>query len=117
MQTTTLKTSGVAPDARVIRILRPPARNRPQRRRVAPFAAVYKPPSKWTVVAAFIFAVVLHAGAVVWVEMQQEKAPVEVGAPVPIHSVEVTFEAGAGTGTAAAAGGRISAAWRSARAC
>jgi len=55
-------------------------------------AAVYKSPSKWTVVAAFILAVVLHAGAVMWVEM----SPVEVGAPIPIHSVrKVTFETGA----------------------
>jgi len=54
---------------------------------------VYKSPSKWTVVAAFIVAVALHAGAVMWVEMPQEKPPVEVGAPAPIHSVEkVTFE-------------------------
>jgi len=54
---------------------------------------VYKSPSKWTVVAAFIVAVALHAGAVMWVEMPQEKPPVEVGAPAPIHSVDkVTFE-------------------------
>jgi hypothetical protein len=49
---------------------------------------VYKPPSKWTVVVAFILAVVLFAGAFVWVEMQQEKPAVGVDAPVPIHSVE-----------------------------
>ena len=34
---------------------------------------MYKSPSKWTVVAAFIVAVALHAGAVMWVEMPQEK--------------------------------------------
>jgi hypothetical protein len=51
-------------------------------------ATVYKPANKWTIVAAFIVAVVLLAGAVVWVEMQQEKPPVQVGGPVPIHSVE-----------------------------
>ena len=51
-------------------------------------ATVYKPASKWTIVAAFIVAVVLLAGAVVWVEMQQEKPPVQVGRPVAIHSVE-----------------------------
>jgi hypothetical protein len=55
---------------------------------VVPPAAVYKAPSKWTVVAAFILSLVLHAGAVVLVEMQQEKPPVEVGAPVAVHSVE-----------------------------
>jgi hypothetical protein len=49
---------------------------------------VYKPANKWIIVAAFIVAVVLLAGAVVWVEMQQEKPPVQVGGPVPIHSVE-----------------------------
>ena len=51
-------------------------------------ATVYKPASKWTVVAAFILAVALFAGAVVWVEMKQEKPAVEVVAPVPAHSVE-----------------------------
>jgi hypothetical protein len=68
-----------------------------------PPAAVYKPPSKWTVVAAFILSLVLHAGAVVLVEMQQERPPVELGAPVLIHSgEEVTFETGAETGRAGA---------------
>jgi hypothetical protein len=51
-------------------------------------ATVYKPASKWTVVAAFILAVALFAGAVVWVEMQQEKPAVGVVAPVPAYSVE-----------------------------
>ena len=49
---------------------------------------MYKPASKWTIVAAFIVAVVLFAGAVVWAQMQQEKPAVGVVAPVPIHSVE-----------------------------
>jgi hypothetical protein len=49
-------------------------------------------------VAAFVLSVALHAGAVLLVEMQQERSPVEVGAPVLIHSVEeVTFETGVGT--------------------
>jgi hypothetical protein len=48
---------------------------------------VYKPSSKWTVVAAFILAVALHAGAVMWMEMPQEKPAVEVRASVLIHSV------------------------------
>jgi hypothetical protein len=51
-------------------------------------ATVYKPASKWTVVAAFILAVALFAGAVMWAEPPQEKPPVEVGASVSIHSVE-----------------------------
>jgi hypothetical protein len=64
---------------------------------------VYKSPSKRTVVAAFILAVALHAGAVMWVEMPQEKPLVAVGAPVPIHSVEkVTLETGAESNMAAA---------------
>jgi len=84
----------------VIRIWRSPARNRRQRRRVVPSAAAYKPSSKWTVVTAFTLSLVLHAGAVVLVEMQQKRPPVEVGAPVLNHSVEVTFETGAGTGRA-----------------
>ena len=105
MQTATLKTSEVARNARVVRISRPSAANRPHRRRVVPSATVYKSPSKWTVVAAFFLAVVLHAGAVMWVEMPQEKPPVEVGAPFPIHSVEtVTFETGAESDIAAPAG-------------
>ena len=67
-------------------------------------ATVYQPASKWTIVAAFIVAVVLFASAVVWVEMQQEKPLVQVGGTVPIHSVEtVTFEPGAESNTAAAA--------------
>ena len=60
-------------------------------------AAMHKPPSRWTVVAAFILPAVLHAGAVMWIEVQ-EKPPVEVDTPVPIHSVEkVTFEMGVGS--------------------
>jgi hypothetical protein len=95
MQTTTLKTSEVAPKARVVRISRSPAAKRTQRRHLVRSAAVYQPASKWTVVAAFIVAVALHAGAVMWVEMPQEKPPVEVGAPAPIDSVEkVTFQTG-----------------------
>jgi hypothetical protein len=62
---------------------------------------MHKPPRKWTVVAAFILAVMLHAGAVAWVEMQQEKPSVDVGASIPSHSVEdVTFETGRGSGLA-----------------
>ena len=75
-----------------------------------PSAAAYKPLSKWTVVAAFILSLVLHAGAIVLVEMQQEKPPVEVGAPVLNHSVEeVTFETGAETGRAGGPRGRTGA--------
>jgi len=39
---------------------------------------IYKPESKWTVVAAFILAVALCIGTVAIVEMKQEQAPVEV---------------------------------------
>jgi hypothetical protein len=53
-----------------------------------PSAALHKPPSKWTVIAAFVLAVALHAGAVMWVEKQQEKATLEADAPVLIHSME-----------------------------
>jgi len=88
MQTTTLKSSEVPRDARVVRIWRPPAGKRPHRQHVMQSATVYKPASKWTVVAAFIVAVAMFAGAVVWVEMQQEKPAVGVVAPVPAHSVE-----------------------------
>ena len=108
MQTTKLQSSEVAPNPRVVRILRSPARNRSQGRRVVPSAAVHKPPSKWTVVAAFILAVMLHAGAVMWVEMPQQKPPSEADAPVLIHSME-DFETDTGTATAGAAGARIAA--------
>jgi hypothetical protein len=65
---------------------------------------MYGSPRKSTVVAVFILAVMLHAGAVVWVEMQQEKPPLEVGAPALIHSMEkLVFETGTGTGTTGAA--------------
>lgn len=56
---------------------------------------MYRSPSKWTVVAAFIFAVALHAGAVMWVEMQQAKPTLEADAPVLIHSMEKVPEPGA----------------------
>ena len=103
MQTTASKSSEVAPNARVVRVSRSPTRRRSQRQRVVPSAAIYKPAGKWTVVAAFILAVALHAGAVMWVEMPQEKPLVAVGAPVPIHSVEkVTLETGAESNMAAA---------------
>ena len=62
MQTTTLKNSEGARDAQVVRIWRPPVGIRPDRRRIEPSAAVYRSPSKWTVVAAFLLAVVLVAG-------------------------------------------------------
>jgi hypothetical protein len=75
-----------------------------------PPAAVHKPPSKWTVVAASILAVVLHAGPVLWVELHQETPPLEVSAPGLTHSVEeVIFDTTAGTGNANAAGGRAGA--------
>ena len=71
---------------RVVRILRSPKKIRSQGRRVVPSAAVHKPPGKWTVVAAFVLAVMLHAGAVMWVEIQQEKPPSEANAPShPFH--------------------------------
>ena len=75
-----------------------------------PSAAVYKPSSKWTVIAAFILAVALHAGAVVWVEMQQEKPRVAAAVPAVIHPMEeVVFEKATETGTAGAAAGRTAA--------
>ena len=71
-----------------------------------PSAAVHKPPSKWTVAAAFILAVALHAGAVVWAEMQEAKPPLEVAA----SSMEkVHSEAGDGTSTVGATGAKIAA--------
>ena len=106
MKTTTLKTSEESPNARIVRIWRPRAENQPRRRHLVPPAAVYKPTSKWTVVAAVIFAAMLHVGAVVWVGMQQEKPPFDVGAPVLIQPMEEVFETRAGTDVAGADGGK-----------
>jgi hypothetical protein len=72
-------------------------------------AAFHKPPSKWTVVAAFILAVALHAGAIVWVEMQQAKPTLEADAPVLIHSMGEVFETGTGTNAAGSARARTAA--------
>jgi len=101
MQTATLKSSEVSPNAHVVRILRSPARNRSQGRNDVPSAAVHKPPSKWTVVAAFVLAVMLHAGAVMWVEMEQEKPPSEADASVLIQPMQGS-EMDTGTGAAGA---------------
>jgi hypothetical protein len=45
---------------------------------MVPPTTVYKPPSKWTVVTAFAIALALHAGAIIWVEAQSKKPPVEL---------------------------------------
>jgi hypothetical protein len=103
MQTTTSKSSDVAPNAHVVRMSRYPKRKPSQRQRVVPSAAVHKPASKWTVVAAFILALALHAGAVAWAEMQQAKPTLEADAPVLFHSMEEVFETGTGTAGAARA--------------
>ena len=93
MQTTALKSSDVAQNAHVVRIWRSPKRNPSQRQRVVPSAAVHKPPNKWTVVAAFILAVALHAGAVVWAEMQQAKPTLEADATAPACSATARINA------------------------
>ena len=67
---------------------------------------MFRPARKWTVVAALILAVVLHAGAVVLVEMQQNKPPVEADVLVPVHTEE-DFKTETGTVTAGAAGAKI----------
>jgi hypothetical protein len=103
MQTTTLKSSDVAQNAHVVRVWRSGKRNPSRRQRVVPSAAVHKPPNKWTVVAAFILAVALHAGAVLWAEMQQAKPTLEAHAPVLIHSMEEIFETDTGTASGARA--------------
>ncbi len=103
MQTTTLKSSDVAQNAHVVQIWRSPKGNRSQRQRVVASAAVHKPPNKWTVAAAFILAVALHVGAVVWAEMQQAKPTLQAEAPVLTHSMDEVFETGTGTAGAARA--------------
>jgi uncharacterized protein involved in exopolysaccharide biosynthesis len=64
---------------------------------------MFKPQSKWTVVAALILAVALHAGAVAWVEMKQAKPTLEADAPVLIRAGE-NFKTDTGTVTTNAAG-------------
>jgi hypothetical protein len=92
MQIATSKRPEVARNARVVRISRPRARTQPHQQGMVASAAMHKPPSQWTVIAAFILAVALHAGAVVWVEMQQAKPTLDADAPVLIHSMEEVFE-------------------------
>ena len=110
MQTATLKSSDVARNAQVVRIWRHPTENRLARPRVVRSAARLRPASKWTVVAAFILAVVLHVGPVVWVEMQQEKPSVAAAVPALIHPMEkAILEKGAETGAAVGGEGTIAA--------
>lgn len=73
-----------------------------------PSAAVHKPASKWTVVAAFILAVALHGVAVVWIEMQQEKPAVAADVAVPVHTEE-DFKTETGAITAGTAGTKVAA--------
>ena len=44
-----------------------------RRKRKRPGPAIYEPPSKWPIVAAFIFSIALHLAAVVIVEMNSEQ--------------------------------------------
>src|SRR5689334_1866005 len=89
MQTSTsLNSSKESRNAYVVRIGRPRTRNRSPRQRAVPSAAVHKAASKWTVVAAFILAVALHAGAVMWAEMDQVKLRLEAYVPAVIHPGE-----------------------------
>jgi hypothetical protein len=46
-----------------------------------------KSPSKWTVIAASILAVALHAAPFLWVELHEETTPVAAAVPV-IHQTE-----------------------------
>jgi hypothetical protein len=84
MQTTALELPLTAPPwqkpTSVIRVLRRP---RPELKRAAG-PAMNKPQSKWTVVVAFVLAVVLHVAPVAIVKMQREAPPVES------HSLSMT---------------------------
>lgn len=73
-----------------------------------PSAAMYRLASKWTVVAACILAVALHAGPIVWIEMQQEKPAVAADVAVPVHTEE-DFKTETGAITADAARTKIAA--------
>lgn len=66
----------------------------PQRSRVVPARALYKAPSKWTTVTAFILAVAIHVGAVVIAMMRPEEPPTDLSSSSD-HFTEVTFEAAA----------------------
>ena len=60
--------------------------------------------------AAFILAVVLHVGPVVWVEMQREAPQVAAAMPTLSHPMEkAILENGTGTGAAGGVAGRTAA--------
>jgi len=66
---------------------------------------MHKPPSQWTVIAAFILAVALHVGAVLWVEMKEEKPLITAAVPaVTAPKGEVVFEKAGDTGMAGLVG-------------
>jgi hypothetical protein len=77
MHATALKLPPAAPPwekpTSVIRVLRRP---RPKTKR-GPGAAVSKPSSKWTVLVAFILAIVLHLAPVMILEMTPDRPAVE----------------------------------------
>lgn len=78
MQTTALRFPVPAPPwqkpTSVIRVLRRP-RPRPK---PMPGPAVNRPQSKWTVIVAFVLAVLLHIAPVALVEMKVDMPPVEI---------------------------------------
>lgn len=69
-------------------------RQAPQRSRVVPARALYKAPSKWATVAAFILAVAIHVSAVVIATMRPGEPPADLS-PSSDQFTEVTFEAAA----------------------
>lgn len=49
---------------------------------------MHKSSSKWTVIAASILAVALHAAPFLWVELHQETAPTAAAVPAVVHPTE-----------------------------
>jgi hypothetical protein len=72
----------------VIRVL---PRPRPKPRRV-PGPAVNKPQSKWTVLVAFVLAVILHIAPVAFVEMNHDVPPVQTTHALNNHTTPPTAD-------------------------
>ena len=64
---------------------------KPQERRVAG-AALPRPESKWTVIAAFVLSVLLHVAAVAIVQVDVDRPPVETTQAVSGNSVSTPVD-------------------------
>jgi hypothetical protein len=91
MQTTALEFPVTAPwqkPTSVIRVVRRP-RSEPKR---TPGPAINKPQSKWTVLVAFVLAVVFHIAPVVIEQMSLDAQPVEFAKALTDNTVHKTVD-------------------------